>query len=67
MSIRCVLTGGEGLAEGKLVLYDLQDMLFTMVGDVHQERKWSMAGGEEWRRPWRRAHVPREGPANMGG
>jgi hypothetical protein len=24
-----------------------------------------MVNGEEWRRPWRRARVPDEGPANM--
>jgi hypothetical protein len=40
-------------------------MLFPMVGDVHQEKRWSMAGREEWQRPWWRAHVPGEGPANM--
>jgi hypothetical protein len=34
---------------------------------VHQEKWWSMAGGEEWRRPWRRVRVPDEGPANVGG
>jgi hypothetical protein len=38
-----------------------------MVGDVHQEKRWSMAGGEEWRWPWRRAHVPGEGPVNVDG
>jgi hypothetical protein len=34
VSVRCVLTGGEGLAGEELVLYDLQDSLITMVGDV---------------------------------
>jgi hypothetical protein len=35
------------------------------VGDVLEEHWWSMAGGEEWRRPWRRAHVPSQGPVNV--
>jgi hypothetical protein len=26
-----------------------------------------MVDGEEWRRPWRRARVPGEGPANVEG
>jgi hypothetical protein len=64
---RRVLTSGEGLAEGKWVLHDPQDMLFLLVGDVHQEKRWSMAGGEEWRLPWRRAHVPGEGSVNVDG
>jgi hypothetical protein len=55
------------LAEGKLVLHDLQDLLFSKVGDVHQEKWWSMAGGEVWRRPWWQVHVLGEGPVNMEG
>jgi hypothetical protein len=54
--------GGE-----EQVLHDLQDLLFSKVGDVHQEKWWSMAGGEEWRRPWRRVRVPGEGPVKVGG
>jgi hypothetical protein len=38
-----------------------------MVGDVHQEKWWSTAGSEDWRQPWRRVHVPGEGPTNVGG
>jgi hypothetical protein len=61
---RRVLAGDEGLAEGKWVLHDLQDLLFTRVGDVHQEVWWSMAGGDGLRRPCRVARSPSEGPAN---
>jgi hypothetical protein len=39
----------------------------VLAGSHHQEKQWSMAGGEEWRRPWWRAHVPGEGPVNMDG
>jgi hypothetical protein len=35
---RHVLTGDEGLAEGKWVIHDLQDLLFMRVGDVHQDK-----------------------------
>jgi hypothetical protein len=35
---RRVLAGDEGLAEGKWVLHDLQDLLFIRVGDVHQDK-----------------------------
>jgi hypothetical protein len=61
---RRVLAGDEGLAEGKWVLHDLQDLLFTRVGDVHHEVWWSMAGGDGLRRPCRGARGPGEGPAN---
>jgi hypothetical protein len=50
-SDRRVLADGEGLAGGKLVLHDLQDLLCSRVGDVHQDKWWSMAGSEDWRRP----------------
>jgi hypothetical protein len=66
-SDRHVLAGGEVFGGEEQVLHGLQDMLFPLVGDVHQEKRWSMAGGEEWQRPWRRAHVPSEGPVNMDG
>jgi hypothetical protein len=62
-----VLAGGEGLAEGKRVLHDLQDEVHLLVGGVHEERRWNKVDGEEWRRPWRRVLVPDEGPANMVG
>jgi hypothetical protein len=61
----CVLAGGEGLAEEEHALHDLQDLLITMVGDVHKKQWWSMAGSEDWQRPWQRAHVLGEGPANV--
>jgi hypothetical protein len=35
-----------------------------LVGGGHKERRRSMVDGEEWRRPWWRARVPGEGPAN---
>jgi hypothetical protein len=66
-SFRCVLAGGEVFGGEEQVLHGLQDMLFPMEGDVHQEKRWSMAGGEEWRRPWRHAHVPGEGLVNVDG
>jgi hypothetical protein len=47
------------------VLHGLQELLIAMVGDVLEEQWRSMAGDERWRWPWRRAHVPGEGPANM--
>jgi hypothetical protein len=67
VSVRCVLAGGEVLGGEEQALHDLQDLLITTVGDVHKKQWGSMAGGEEWRRPWRRAHVPSEGPANVSG
>jgi hypothetical protein len=63
--VRCVLAGGEGLAEEEQALHDLQDLLITTVGDVHKKQWWSMAGGEDWWQPWQHAHVPGEGPANV--
>jgi hypothetical protein len=57
--------GGEVLGGERLVLHGLQELLITMVGDVLEEQWRSMAGDERWRRPWWRAHVPGEGPANM--
>jgi hypothetical protein len=50
VSIRRVLAGGEVFGGEEQVLHDLQDLLFSKGGDVHQEEWWSMAGGEEWRR-----------------
>jgi hypothetical protein len=64
---RRVLAGGEGLAEGKRVLHNLQDVVHMLVGDGHEERRRSKVDGEEWQRPWRRVRVPDEGPANMEG
>jgi hypothetical protein len=64
---RRVLAGGEGLAEGKRVLHDLQDEVHMLVGDGHEERRRSKVDGEEWRRPWQRVRVPDEGLANMKG
>jgi hypothetical protein len=61
---RRVLAGDEGLAEGKWVLHDLQDLLFIRVGDVQQDKRQSMAGGDGLRRPCRCARGPGEGPAN---
>jgi hypothetical protein len=55
------------LAGEEPVLYDLQNLLSLGVGDVLEEQWWSMAGGEDWQQPWRRAHVPGEGPANRDG
>jgi hypothetical protein len=66
-SDRRVLAGGEVFGGEEQVLHGLQDMLFPMVGDVHQEKWWSMAGGEKWQRSWQRAHVPGEGPVNVDG
>jgi hypothetical protein len=48
---RYVLTGGEGLAEGKLVLYNLQDGVHMPVGGRHKGKRRSKVDGEEWRRP----------------
>jgi hypothetical protein len=64
-SDRRVLAGGKVFGGEEQVLHGLQDMLFPLVRDLHQEKRWSMAGGEEWRRAWRRAHVPGEGPVNV--
>jgi hypothetical protein len=38
-----VLAGGEGLAEGKRVLHDLQDEVHMLVGGVHEERRGTMS------------------------
>jgi hypothetical protein len=46
-----VLAGGEGLAEGKLVLYDLQDGAHMPVGGVHKGKRRSKVDGEEWQLP----------------
>jgi hypothetical protein len=48
-SDRRVLGGGEVFGREEQVLHGLQDMLFPLVGDVHQEKWWSMASGQEWR------------------
>jgi hypothetical protein len=64
-SVRRVLAGGEVFGGEEQALHDLQDVLISMVGDVHKKQWWSMAGGEGSRRPWRRAHVPGEGPVNV--
>jgi hypothetical protein len=48
---RRVLAGGEGLAGDDLVLRDLHALLSSWVGDVHQGKQWSMAGGDGSRRP----------------
>jgi hypothetical protein len=55
------------LGEEEPVQHDPRDLLCLGVGDVHQDKGWSMAGDERWRRPWRRTHVPGEGPANRDG
>jgi hypothetical protein len=62
-AVRRVLAGGEVLGGEEQALHNLQDLLITMVGDVHKKQWWSMAGGKGWRR----AHVPGEGPANTNG
>jgi hypothetical protein len=59
-----VLAGGEGLAGDDLVLCDLPALLSSQVGDVHQDKRWSMTGGDGSRRPCRGARGPGEGPAN---
>jgi hypothetical protein len=41
-----VLAGGEVFGGEEQVLHGLQDMLFPLVGDVPQEKRWSMAGGD---------------------
>jgi hypothetical protein len=48
------------------VLRGLQRLLVTVVGDVLEKSRQSMAGDEEWRQPCRGARGPGEGPANMG-
>jgi hypothetical protein len=50
-SVRRVLASGEGLAGEEPVLYDLQDSLIKMVGDVLEGQWRSMAGDDGWRRP----------------
>jgi hypothetical protein len=62
---RRVLAGSEVLARDQRVLHDLRDKVHTLVGDGHKEGRRSMVVGEEWWRPWRRIHVPGEGPANV--
>jgi hypothetical protein len=64
---RRVLAGSEGLAGDELVLRDLRDLPSSQVGDVHQGKQRSMAGGELWWWPCRGARGPGEGPANMKG
>jgi hypothetical protein len=49
------------------VLRGLQRLLVTVVGDVLEKSRQSMAGNEEWRRPCWGARHPGEGPANMEG
>jgi hypothetical protein len=61
---RCVLAGGEGLAGDDLVLRDLHDLLCSRVGDVHQDKRWSMAGGDGSRWSCRGARGPGEAPVN---
>jgi hypothetical protein len=58
---RRVLAGGEGLAGDDLVL---RDLLSLRVGDVHQDKRRSMAGGDGSRRPCWGARGPGEGPAS---
>jgi hypothetical protein len=48
-----VLAGSEDLAGDDLVLRDLRDPLSSWVGDVHQDKRRSMAGGDELWRPCR--------------
>jgi hypothetical protein len=66
ISVHGVLADGEGLAGDDLALRDLHDLLCPRVGDVHQDQRRSMAGGEGWRRPCRGARGSGDGPANMG-
>jgi hypothetical protein len=47
VSVRCVLAGGKVLGGEEQAPHDLQDLLITMVGDVHKKQWGSMAGGEE--------------------
>jgi hypothetical protein len=61
---RCVLASGEDLAVDDLVLRDLRDPLSSWVGDVHQDKRRSMVGGDELRRPCRGACGLGEGLAN---
>jgi hypothetical protein len=42
VSVRCVLAGGKVFGGEEQALHDLQDLLITMVGDVHQK------GGGAW-------------------
>jgi hypothetical protein len=64
-SVRHVLAGGEVSGGEGQAQHGLRDRWCLLVGDVLEEQWWSMAGGKEWRRPWRRAHVPGEGPVNV--
>jgi hypothetical protein len=58
---RRVLAGGDGLAGDDLVLRDLCDPLCSRVGDVHQDKRRSMAGGDGLRRPCRGARGRTQG------
>jgi hypothetical protein len=46
--------------------HDLWNTGCWLEGDVLDEQGWNTAGGEEGRRPRRRAGVPGEGPVNTG-
>jgi hypothetical protein len=48
---RRVFVGGEGLAGEELVPHDLHDLLCSRVGDVHQDKRRSMASDDGSRRP----------------
>jgi hypothetical protein len=50
-SVRHVLAGGEVTGGEEQALHNLQDLLISMVGDVHKNWGWSMASDEDWRRP----------------
>jgi hypothetical protein len=65
MSGRRVLAGGEGLVGEELVPHVLHGLLCSRVGDVHQNKQWSMAGDDGWQRPWQRVIVPGEELANV--
>jgi hypothetical protein len=67
VSVRDVLTSGEVSSGNGRVLYGLQDLLWLGVGDVHQDKGWSMAGDDRWWQPWRCTHVPGKGPVNRDG
>jgi hypothetical protein len=45
---RRFLAGDEGLAEGKLVLHDLQDGVHMPVGGEHKGKRRSKVDGKEW-------------------
>jgi hypothetical protein len=50
-SVRHILASGEVTGGEEQALHNLQDLLISMVGDVHKKWWWSMAGSEDWRRP----------------